>query len=247
MLLGYFGEQFVPPTGPQCGPGCGGCDNCLAPRDSFDGTVATQKLLSCVYRIRQRSGFAVGLNHVVAVLTGAETAKIRQWQHHTLSTYGIGGEHSRNEWGAIARELMRLGLLAQSTGEFPTVDVTPEGFAALKDRRRILLTRPRAETRPRVERAGEIGCDEVLFEKLRRLRKELADTRGVPPYIVFGDTSLRLMARKYPVDASEFRRISGVGAKKLEEYGEAFLEEINAHLRANPRQIFADESLVDSR
>ena len=233
-LLDYFGETFPEPN-------CGACDNCLAPRSTFDGTLSAQKILSCVFRIKQRGGFSVGLNHVIAVLTGANTDRIRQWNHHELSTYGIGKEHSRQEWGTIARELMRMGYLAQSTGQFPTLELTAEGMAALKDRRKITLTRPMAAPATATQRAGDITCDELLFEKLRNLRKELADAQGVPPYIVFGDNSLRLMARLYPGNEGEFRRISGVGEAKWRAYGAAFLDEIRAHLGSNPRQIFAEE------
>ena len=232
-LLDYFGEEF-----PEAN--CGTCDNCLSPRATFDGTVAAQKLLSCVYRIRQRSGFNVGLRHVVAVLTGGETEKIREWGHRELSTFGIGMEHTRDEWGSIARELVRLGYLGQDAGRFPTLQLTAEGLAALKDRRRITLTRPLAAPAPGVKRAGEIACDELLFEKLRQLRKQIADAQGVPAYIVFGDASLRWMARTYPATPAEFGRVSGVGEAKLRAYGPAFLEEIAAHLRGNPRQRFAE-------
>ncbi len=234
MLLDYFGEEF-----PEAN--CGGCDNCLAPRQSFDGTIAAQKLLSCIVRIRQKSGYGCGLNHVIAVLTGGETERVRQSGHHELSTYGIGKEHTRNEWGTIGRELMRLGLVGQSAGQFPTLEITHEGVAALKDRRKITLTRPMAAATSRSDKAGEITCDELLFEKLRRLRKELADAAGVPPYIVFGDTSLRLMARLYPQTEDDFRRISGVGETKLKAYGAQFIAEVEAHLRVQPKQLFSDE------
>jgi len=234
-LLAYFGETFP-------GANCGACDNCRVPRATFDGTVSAQKLLSCVFRIYQKSGFRVGLNHVVAVLTGADTAKIRTWGHHHLSTYGIGTEHARGEWAALARELMRLGYLRQDNGKFPTVELTPEGWAALKDRRRITLTRPlAAPPEPAAPRPGAIACDEALFDRLRQLRKQLADAQGVPPYVVFGDTSLRLMARQYPANETEFRRISGVGDAKLRAYASAFLEAIRVYLTSNPRQMFADE------
>ncbi|MCW5559241.1 MAG: DNA helicase RecQ, partial [Verrucomicrobiae bacterium] len=233
-LLDYFGEEYASDN-------CGSCDNCLNPRATFDGTVSAQKLLSCVFRIRQKSGFSVGLNHVVAVLTGSDSEKVRQWGHQELTTFGIGKEHSRTEWAAFARELMRQGLLAQNAGGFPTLEVTPEGMAALKDRRRITLTRPRDAAQPSSGRPATIACDEVLFEKLRQLRKELADREGVPPYIVFGDLSLRSMARSYPATEAEFGAISGVGATKLRNYGAPFLEEIRAHLQTNPRQLFADD------
>ena len=234
-LLAYFAESFPEPN-------CGGCDNCLAPRETYDGTRAAQKLLSCVYRIRERGGFDVGLNHVVEILTGADTEKIRRWGHHELSTYNIGGEHDRRQWQAIGRELIRLGHLRQSSGQFSTLELTPAGLAALKQRTPIQLTRPMQAPAPEKHRAGEIACDEVLFDRLRELRKRLADERGVPPYIVFSDVALRQMARFYPVDAREFSRISGVGEKKLAEFGTVFLAEIADHLGTHARQMFADDS-----
>jgi len=237
VLLGYFGEPLERES-------CDGCDNCLSPRQTFDGTLAAQKFLSCVYRIRERTRFGVGLNHVIEVLTGADTEKIRRWGHEQLSTYGIGTEHTRPEWGAIGRELVRLGHLRQTSEKFSVLELTPEGLAVLKERRRVTLTKPISAPEPKAHRAGEIACDEVLFERLRQVRKRLADERGVPPYIVFSDVSLRQMARQYPVSEGEFARISGVGEKKLREFGEVFLAEIAAHLGTNPRQIFADDSFA---
>lgn len=235
-LLRYFGEEFssIP---------CGGCDNCLKPRATYDGTLAAQKFLSCVFRIRQKSGFAVGLNHVVEVLTGAETEKIQRWGHERLSTYGIGAEHSRPHWQSIGRELVRLGFIRQRADKFNVLELTDEGMAALRERRTIVLTAPLTAPAAgeRTPRKGEIGCDEELFERLRQLRKKLADERNVPAYIVFSDVALRQMARYYPANINEFTGISGVGEKKLEEFGSSFLAEIAAHLRERPRQIFADE------
>ncbi len=235
FLLGYFGEKFVPrsASAPDAAVtprttssrrtgtalsyeiNCAGCDNCLAPRATWDGTLAAQKFLSCVYRIREKSGFGVGVQHVVEVLCGAETEKVRKFGHQNLSTYNIGGEHTRAEWGAIGRELVRLGLLFQNAEKFNIVELTDAGRAALKSRQKITLTRPVAPTEPEKHRAGEIACDEALFEKLRALRKQLADERAVPPYIIFSDVSLRQMARFYPANDAEFSRISGVGEKKL--------------------------------
>lgn len=227
-LLGYFGEVY-----PQAN--CGTCDNCLSPRSTWDGTVAAQKFLSCVFRIRQKSGFGTGFNHVIAVLTGSESEKVIQWGHDKLSTYGIGADLSRNEWASIGRELVRLGYLRQTSEQFSVLEMTPDGMAALKDRRSITLTKPMERSRPKAERVGDIDCDELLFEKLRILRKSQADSLGVPPYIVFGDNSLRLMARELPTTDEEFLTISGVGERKLRDYGEAFLTEIREHLRNNPR------------
>jgi ATP-dependent DNA helicase RecQ len=238
FLLNYFGEQHP--------SNCGACDNCLAPRETWDGTIAAQKFLSCVYRIREKSRFGVGIQHVVEVLCGAETERIRKWDHHTLSTYNIGGEHSRAEWSAIGRELVRLGLLRQNAEKFNVAELTDEGRAALKARQKITLTRPvTAPESPAKHRAGEIACDEVLFERLRQLRKKLADERSVPPYIIFSDVSLRQMARHYPQDERAFSRISGVGEKKLREFGAVLMAEITAHLQANARQAFADDSFTE--
>jgi ATP-dependent DNA helicase RecQ len=236
-LLRYFGEISDVPN-------CGGCDNCLAPRDTFDGTIAAQKFLSCIYRIWQRSNFGVGLNYVTEVLTGAESEKIRRWGHDQLSTYGIGQEHSRPQWQAIGRELVRLSYVKQTADKFSVLELTELGVAALRERKQITLTRPivAPSTSEASPRRGEISCDEQLFERLRQLRKQLADERNVPAYIVFSDVALRQMARSYPMTDDDFARISGVGEKKLAEFGMAFRAEIGAYLQTNPRQIFAEDS-----
>jgi ATP-dependent DNA helicase RecQ len=258
-LLAYFGEEFGAPNSDSArtdGPAqpadseigapanCGACDNCLSPRATFDGTVAAQKFLSCVYRIREKTRFGVGLNHVIEVLTGADTEKVRKWNHEQLSTYGIGGEHSRPEWAAIGRELIRLGHLRQTSGKFSVLELTNDGLAALKQRRKVTLTKPVTAPESKVHRAGEIACDEVLFDRLRKLRKQLANERNVPAYIVFSDVALRQMARDYPASEREFARISGVGEKKLREFGDVFLAEIATYSQTNPRQIFADDSFA---
>jgi ATP-dependent DNA helicase RecQ len=236
-LLRYFSETYAEEN-------CEGCDNCLAPRDTYDGTLAAQKFLSCIYRVRQQSGFDFGLNQYVEVLTGADTDNVRKWNHARVSTYGIGQEHSRPEWKEIGRQLIRLGYVRQAPDKFNVLSLTPEGIELLKQRKRVTLTRPVAAPEPIAHRVGEIACDEALFERLRQLRKQLADERGVPPYIVFSDVSLRQMARNYPATEREFAGISGVGERKLLEFGKVFLAEIAAHLQTNSRQIFADDSFV---
>jgi len=251
-LLRYFGEDFdasIPSEksairNPQSEINCGACDNCLSPRATFDGTLAAQKFLSCVYRIREKNGFGVGFNHVVEVLTGADTEKIRKWDHAQLSTFGIGKEHNRSEWAAIGRELVRLGFLRQTTEKFSVLEITNEGRAALKERKKVTLTKPVTAPETKTRHVGEITCDETLFERLRELRKRLADERDVPAYIIFSDVALRQMARNYPESERDFARISGVGEKKLREFGEVFLDEIALHLATNPRQIFAEDSFV---
>ena len=217
VLLEYFGEKFLPQS-------CDSCDNCLQPRETFDGTVHAQKFLSCVYRIHARHGFGFGLGHIVDVLRGADTEAIRQRGHNELSTYGIGSELKRGEWQAIGRELLRLGLVECAPGKFATLSLTAAGLEALRKRTSIVLTKQIeiAEKAPR-RKPGAIECDEVLFERLRTLRRQLADERGVPAYIIFTDVSLREMARNYPTNSTEFRRIPGVGEQKLKDFGEAFL------------------------
>ena len=246
-LLKYFGEEYPTPdetvggNRPLLQTSCEGCDNCLTPRETFDGTIPAQKFLSCVHRICTKSGFGFGLNHVVDVLRGADTEAIRQRGHTGLSTYGIGRELKRNVWQAIGRELLRLGLVECAPGRFATLSLTPAGLDALRNRTPITLTKQieLAEKTPRTE-AGAIDCDESLFERLRASRRQLADERGVPAYIIFSDVSLREMARNYPTTEGEFRRISGVGAQKLKDFAEPFLSAINNYLATNPRQTFKE-------
>ncbi|MDQ3116382.1 MAG: HRDC domain-containing protein, partial [Verrucomicrobiota bacterium] len=231
-LLRYFGEER--PNEP-----CNGCDNCLNPPETFDGTVAAQKFLSCVLRVQQKSGFAFGLNHIVEILTGADTEAIRQRGHNELSTYGIGAELKRDAWQAIGRELLRLGLVEVAPGKFATLQVTGAGRDALRDRTPVTLTKvvEKPATKPK-KRAGEIECDEALFDDLRLVRRNLADERNVPAYVIFSDVALREMARSYPTTPSEFRRIPGVGEQKLKDFSAQFLAAIAEYLQNHPRQEF---------
>jgi ATP-dependent DNA helicase RecQ len=234
-LLRYFGEEYIKPS-------CEGCDNCLTPRETFDGTIPAQKFLSCVHRIHAKSGFAFGLNHIVDVLRGADTEAIRQRSHNELSTYGIGRESKRDAWQAIGRELLRLGLIECAPGKFAILSLTPAGRDALRHRTPITLTKQIevvSQSRGQKARVGAIECDEALFDHLRGLRRKLADERNVPAYVIFSDVSLREMARNYPTTTTEFRRIPGVGEQKLKDFAEAFLSEIKNYLAGNPRRTFS--------
>ena len=238
-LLDYFGEQWP-------GDNCGGCDICLQPRETWDATTQTQKLLSCIFRIKQKSGFNTGLNHVVEVLAGANTEKIRKWYHDQLSTYGIGKDIPREEWAALGRQLIRLGFIDTSPDNFQTLSLSKSGLAALMNRTPVMLTRSpvvvASTSTAKVAKAGSIACDEALFAELRALRKHLADERGVPPYVVFGDTSLRHMCRSYPRTDREFLAIPGVGTQKFSDYGAAFMGAISKWLETREKQTFAIEA-----
>jgi ATP-dependent DNA helicase RecQ len=233
-LLAHFGERFPLDR-------CGACDNCLEPRETYDGTLLAQKFLSCVYRIRQAGGFAVGMNHVIEVLTGAQTDKIRRWRHDQLSTYGIGRELGRPQWAAVGRELTRLGLVAVSQGEFATLELTEAGLGTLRERTPVTLTKPLDLPKARraaAPREGDIACDELLFERLRALRKRLADERKVPAYIIFGDTTLRALARNYPTAPGQLDGIPGMGDRKRAEFGEVFCTAIAEYLATHSRLSF---------
>ncbi|HYG74569.1 MAG TPA: DNA helicase RecQ [Planctomycetota bacterium] len=244
-LLDYFSEKYPEPN-------CKSCDNCLTPRPLFDGTIEAQKFLSCVYRIKEKTGINTGMKHVIDVLVGADTEKIRDWRHDSLTTYGIGKDHSRSEWNSIGRELLQLGYLQMRVGDnFQVLELAPPAREVLTKKKQVMLTTPidtkkaaSTSDRKKSRSQGDIECDEVLFERLREVRKRLADERDVPAYIVFSDVALRQMARDYPQNAGQFHRISGVGEKKLAEFGEAFMSAISDHLRTNPRQEFSDTPLL---
>ncbi len=239
-LLRYFGERVEEGN-------CGSCDNCLDDREEVDVTTDCQKLLSCVYRVNQ-SGYAMGLNHSVDVLRGSENLKVLGKGHEKLSTHGIGKDQPTEYWQYLGKQLIQRGYLKLSDDGYNTVELTREAVAALKDRRIIRMKAmqvresPAARTRAK---AGGIECDEGLFEVLRKLRKDLADARGVPPYVVFGDVALRQMARRYPRDEADFLRIPGVGERKLREYGEPFIEVIDEWLLENEPRTFEPDGFLD--
>jgi len=224
QLLRYFGDESIDQ--------CGNCDNCLQPAEQIDGTIAAQKLLSCVYRIRSAGGFSTGEQHVIDVLVGRSTEKVRSWRHDELSTFGVGTEYDRAAWQAFISELLRSGEL-EKDAERRTLLLTQEGLQALRERRAFTFFKPRAVARTRKSKgrrtaAAALPVSEDLFARLRVLRKELADEQGVPPYVVFSDATLRELAARKPTTLSAFRAIGGVGDVKLERYGRIFLEAITA-------------------
>jgi ATP-dependent DNA helicase RecQ len=221
-LLGYFGQRLEEP--------CGNCDLCLEPPDSFDATEEARKALSCVYRVGQR----FGVGHVIDVLRGANTERIRQLGHDRLSTYGIGAGMSAEAWGSIIRQLVHRGYLEQDLANYSVLRLTPAARPLLKGEERLVLARPRLKAPAKKELRSKrptsaLQYDEELFQALRALRKRLADQHGVPPYVVFGDATLAEMAALLPRDDEALLRINGVGSQKLARYGALFLEAIRRH------------------
>jgi ATP-dependent DNA helicase RecQ len=222
-LLGYFGEELA--------EDCGNCDVCEDPPISYDGTVDAQKALSAVYRLQER----FGLGYVVDVLRGSTAERILANDHDRLSVYGIGAVHSKDEWAAIFRQLVHRGYLRIDVAEYSTLKLTSSARAVLTGAETVVLARPpaprpKAEKAPKLSRAAAtaLETDEQaeLFERLRELRRRIAAEQAVPAYVVFADAALADMARRAPATREEFLEVNGVGAAKLQRYGEAFLAEI---------------------
>ncbi|MFN0116671.1 MAG: DNA helicase RecQ [Elusimicrobiota bacterium] len=223
-LLIYFGENWPEEN-------CKSCDNCLSPREKTDGILLAQKFLSCVYRVHQKSGFGVGLLSIVQILRGKTSPIVEKWGYDSLSTFGIGKDLSRRQWTEIGRELIRLKLIEQTPDQFSVLKLTARGWEALTKKEPIFLTkRPSShvkEKEPAKLASSSVGfVDTGLFERLRKLRKKLADEKQVPAYVIFSDATLKQMASLKPKNKSEFSRINGVGEKKLGEWADIFLAEI---------------------
>jgi ATP-dependent DNA helicase RecQ len=219
-LLAYFGDEYP--------VDCGNCDNCLAPPATWDGTEAAQKLLSAVYRTGQRFGAA----HVVDVLLGKDTDKIRQHRHDQLSVHGIGTDLGGPAWRSVVRQVIVQGFLRADQSRYGALVLTEKSRPLLKGEIGIRLREDRKlETSKKKRRdtaASVATADQPLFEALRKRRKEIADGLDLPPYVIFHDATLRQMAEFRPTTEAELLSINGVGEAKLERYGRAFLEVIAA-------------------
>ena len=223
FMLEYFGEQWTKER-------CGGCDVCLESRGRFDATEVVQKILSAVIRTGER----FGAQHVIQVLTGSREKRVLELGHDKLSVYGIARDVGRSQLREIIGQLQANGLLERAESEFPILLVSDEGRSFLNERRTLMLPRPQsAEGGGRSAAQAAADYDEGLFEELRALRRRLADDRDVPPYVVFGDASLRHMASAMPGSKEEFLDIHGVGRVKAEEYGDTFLEAIQRYAAEN--------------
>lgn len=235
-LLNYFGERLE--------QDCGNCDVCLNPPERFDATVDAQKALSCVYRVGQR----FGMKHVLDVLRGADTERIRNLGHDRLSTYGIGSDKSEVEWSSLFRQLIHHGYLIQDIADYSVLKLSQDARPLLRGEIKLELAKPRIKekaSKRKSKAAVELPAhDEALFHHLRALRKELAEEQGVPPYVVFGDATLVQMAAKKPMDEDELLEVSGVGQTKLERYGNDFLYAIAEYcVGTNDRSALLDPRL----
>jgi ATP-dependent DNA helicase RecQ len=219
FLLEYFGEKCPENN-------CGGCDVCLTPKEEYDATEIAQKVLSAVVRTGER----FGVNHVIEVLRGAATKRVQQLGHDRLTVYAIAHDVAEEELKQIISLLVAKGLLAKNEGRYPTLSVTQSGSAFLKHREKLFLAKPKLKAEVASARsAGDLEYDQELFEQLRRLRKSLADARGVPPYVIFGDATLQQMAFYLPQRRESLSSISGVGAEKLAQFSDEFLPAIRRH------------------
>lgn len=223
-LLKYFGEQH---------PGeCGHCDNCRFPPQTEDATEDAQKFLSAVARVQQR----FGLNYVIDILRGTANERITSYRHDELSVFGIGAEKNAAHWRRVAETLMNAGQLTATTDQYPTLHLTDTSLPVMRGEVEIEMALPRVmpkakkAKKTRAEIDIDLPIDEILFDKLRDLRKQMAGEQGVPPYIIFGDLSLRQMSAEKPTNNDQFAQITGVGAHKLAKYGPAFIGAIANHV-----------------
>ncbi|MGX9390733.1 DNA helicase RecQ [Nitrobacteraceae bacterium UC4446_H13] len=222
VLLSYFGDQSEP---------CGNCDTCAEPPELFDGTIAAQKALSCIYRTGERFGQA----YIVDVLLGVENERIAQFGHDRLSTFGIGAEHDNRAWRAILRQLIALRLVDVDLAGHGGLSIAPAGRDFLRDKPTLMLrvpTAPRARRNKTARSATQSAVTEAdrdLFEALRRKRTELARAQNVPPYVIFHDKTLIELAAARPASRAAMAKVPGIGEAKLERYGVAFLAVIAGH------------------
>jgi ATP-dependent DNA helicase RecQ len=235
-LVRYFGEELE-------GGSCGSCDNCLSDRSEEDVTEWAVKLIYCVNMIAG-GGYPMGLKHTVDVLRGSKAAKVIQKRHDRLRAYGKGMDQTTSYWLALGKQMTQHGYFQLSDDGYSTLTVTRKAIQAVNDKERIVLTLPALKPvkEPKVvSKGGVVECDEGLFQKLRKLRKELADAAGVPPYVVFSDVTLRYIAAELPTSDSAFLAISGVGKRKLSDYGDAFMEIIRQWICANGGEVSVAE------
>ena len=225
QLLEYFGENYPDEN-------CGACDICVGNVEKVDITIDAQIVMSAISRTYQ----SFGIRHIIDIVSGADTKRIRELQHNEIKTYGAGRHKEKTHWQFIVDELLAQEAIIQHGGQYPVLMLTKKGTDILYGKERIEgLKREEVKKKPKAFRvSGFEPYDESLFDKLRVLRKKLAEKHKVPPYIIFSDMTLHEMCIYYPATLTEMKSISGVGDAKLERYGTDFTEKIKAHLDENP-------------
>ena len=231
VLLNYFGESYTPP--------CGNCDNCLTPPETWDGSEAAKKFLSAVYRTRQM----FGANHIIDVLTGKESEKVKKFRHTDLPTFGVGKDINAAEWRQIARQMIAAGWLI-ADGEYGGLKLSPNAKAILCGEEKAMFRREPARPKtkrqtppPREKQAFNLNeWEQQIFGALREERRRLSERQNVPAYIIFHDTVLIALARSAPETAEEFANIPGVGKTKAERYASYFIKVIKSIKRDSANQ-----------
>jgi ATP-dependent DNA helicase RecQ len=235
QLLGYFGEDSEP---------CGNCDTCASPPQAWDGTIAAQKLLSAVYRLRSERHQKFGAGHIIDILLGKSTPKITQHRHDTLTVFGIGAELRDTEWRGVVRQLLAQGLLSVE-GDYGTLVLTADSAQVLRKQRPVMLRREpeRPAKPPKAGKATKAAKAEVaampasaapVFDALRTWRAAAAKEQGVPAYVIFHDSTLREIATKLPATLAELSTVTGVGETKLARYGQQILDTLESTPPPNP-------------
>ncbi|MFH2045919.1 MAG: DNA helicase RecQ [Pseudomonadota bacterium] len=227
-LLTYFGEDYHEKK-------CDMCDNCIAgDRELSDITVLAQKFLSCVKRTNEM----FGINHIIDVLRGSQSQKVYNFEHEKLSTYGIGQDYSRKQWFHLARQFISKGLMIQDA-KYGGLKLTEKTYDVFKGKEKVfgMIEEERARSIKQKERDTEYEYDRMLFEELRKKRKELADKAGVPPYVIFSDKTLIEMSTFYPRSDENLLHIHGVGSVKHKKYGSYFLDIIGSYCDENQIEI----------
>ncbi|MES2217227.1 MAG: DNA helicase RecQ [Pseudomonadota bacterium] len=222
-LLNYFGEAYL--------AACNNCDNCLAPLGTFDGKIAAQKALSCVYRTGQR----FGVKHLVDVLIGKVTPQVERYNHDKVSTFGVGQEFSQAQWHSIYRQLIAANLLTIDMTSFGSLRLTDKSHPLLRGEQTIALRKdpekiPKTKAQSKREQRYNDTPQDAFWQALKNRRLELAKQQGVPPYVIFHDSTLIEIHQRKPQDLMEFATISGVGQSKLQRYGEAFIAVVKREL-----------------
>ncbi len=221
-ILDYFGEKYTKAD-------CKTCDVCTGEVERIDATVDAQKVLSAIFRTDQRFGAV----HIADVVVGADTQRIRQFHHDQLKTYGVGRDRDKRHWRRVIDDLLAQGCLCPSDDQYPVLKFTEKARPILRGEKTFLVLRQK-ESKKKAQKMAAGDYSEGLFNELRAERKRIAQELGVPPFVVFSDRTLHEIARYFPVESSELRKISGVGEMKLARFGESFLLIVRSYKEAHP-------------